>query len=247
MAAVIPNPESILAFADDRAFEKWLSVNHDKAPEVFLRIYKKGSNVASVTHKEALDVALCWGWIDAIRKSYDDQSFLQRFTPRGKKSIWSQINRDHVARLVAQKRMTPHGLRQVDAAKADGRWQAAYAAASTMTTPPALLAAIEASPKALALYKTLDKTNLFAMAFRLGNLKTPEGRAKRIAAFVAMLERGEALHPLRGKREPAQPDKECAPIEKKPATKTKVEARARASEQRRAVAPQRKSASKKKT
>ncbi|MEY4513887.1 MAG: hypothetical protein RLZZ450_6009 [Pseudomonadota bacterium] len=236
MAAVIPNPDSILAFADDKAFEKWLSHNHDKAREVFLRIYKKGSGVASVTHQEALDVALCWGWIDAIRKAYDDESFLQRFTPRGKKSIWSQINRDHVARLVAGKRMTPHGLRQVDAAKADGRWQAAYAGASTMVTPPELLTAIEASPKALAMYKTLDKTNLFALAFRLGNLKTAEGRAKRIAAFVAMLERGEALHPLRAKKAPAEREKKPPAVAKKTAAKAK-----------KAVAPKRKSAGKNKT
>jgi uncharacterized protein YdeI (YjbR/CyaY-like superfamily) len=200
MAAITPPPDSIRSFADDKAFEKWLAANHDKAREVYLRIYKKGSGVPSVTHKQALDVALCWGWIDAVRKAYDEQSFLQRFTPRGKKSIWSQINRDHVARLVADKRMTPHGLRQVDAAKADGRWQSAYAGASSMTAPPELTKAIEASPKALKMYQTLDKTNLFAMSFRLGNLKTPEGRAKRIAAYVDMLERGQSLRPIKKKK-----------------------------------------------
>jgi uncharacterized protein YdeI (YjbR/CyaY-like superfamily) len=199
---VVVNPDSIRAFANDKAFEKWLSANHDKANEVYLRIYKKGSGVPSVTHKEALDVALCWGWIDAIRKAYDEQSFLQRFTVRGKKSIWSQINRDHVARLIEQKRMTPHGLRHVEAAKADGRWDAAYAAASKMTVPDDLLAAIAASPKAKKTYDTLDKTNLFALAFRVGNLKTAEGRVKRIASFVAMLERGEAPHPIKKPKTP---------------------------------------------
>ena len=197
MAAVIPNPNSILAFASDKAFEQWLRKNHDQASEVYLRIYKKDSGVPTVTHAGALDVALCWGWIDGIRKAYDALSFLQRFTPRGKKSIWSQINREHVARLVAAERMTPHGLLQVEAAKADGRWSAAYAGAAKMEMPADLLAAIEASPRALATYALLDKTNLYALAFRLGNLKTPAGRTKRIASFVQMLERGETLHPLK--------------------------------------------------
>jgi len=218
MAAVIPDPQSIRAFPSERAFEAWLAENHDRATEIYLRIYKKGSGVQTVTYAEAVDVALCWGWIDGIRKAYGADSFLQRFTPRGRKSVWSQINREHVARLVALKRMTEHGLRQVEAAKADGRWDAAYASPSAMRIPRDLQAAIAASPRALATFERLDKANLYALAWRLGTLKTPAGRMKRIAAFVAMLERGETLHPMRD----TQPsvDDETRARKKKGATAT---------------------------
>jgi uncharacterized protein YdeI (YjbR/CyaY-like superfamily) len=195
MAAVVPDPRTIRAFKNAAEFERWLSKHHDKETEVYLRVYKKDSGVETVSHKQALDVALCWGWIDAIRKSYDEQSFLQRFTRRGAKSIWSQINVDNIARLIAEKRMTAHGLAHVEAAKADGRWQAAYAAGSKMVVPDDLLAAIEREPAALATYQRLNAQNRFALAFRLGNLKTSAGREKRIAAFVEMLKRGETLHP----------------------------------------------------
>ena len=153
-----------------------------------------------MTNAQALDVALCWGWIDGIRKSFDDRSFLQRYTPRRARSIWSQINRDHVARLTAAGRMTPHGQRQVDAAKADGRWDAAYApmrSASEATIPADLRAAIEANPRARKTFRTLGRQNLFALAFRTNNMKTPAGRAKKIAALVAMLARGETIVPER--------------------------------------------------
>lgn len=126
MPPVIPDPARIRRFRTAAAFEKWLSSNHARQPELWLRIYKKASGVATVTYAEALDAALCWGWIDGLRKSFDEVSFLQRFTPRRPKSLWSQVNRGHVARLVAEGRMTPHGQRHVDAAKADGRWAAAY-------------------------------------------------------------------------------------------------------------------------
>src|SRR5262245_32807604 len=141
MAPIIPDERKIKSFRTEAAFERWLSTNHERETEVWLRIFKKNSGVATVTPAQALDVALCWGWIDGIRKAFDDRSFLQRYTPRGAKSIWSQINRDHVARLVAAGRMTPHGQRQVDAAKADGRWDAAYApmrSASSNTLPATL-------------------------------------------------------------------------------------------------------------
>jgi uncharacterized protein YdeI (YjbR/CyaY-like superfamily) len=206
MAAVVPDPSSILAFASAHAFEDWLSKHHDRETEIYLRLYKKGSGVASVTHAEALDVALCWGWIDAIRKSYDEQSFLQRFTRRKPKSIWSQINREHVARLIAAGRMTPHGLAQVEAARADGRWDAAYASSSKMTMPDDLMAAIEQSPKALSAYQTLNAVNRYALAFRLGIIKTPAVRVRKIESYVAMLERGELLHakptPTKSSRKP---------------------------------------------
>jgi uncharacterized protein YdeI (YjbR/CyaY-like superfamily) len=145
-------------------------------------------------------VVLCWGWFDGIRKSFDDQSFLQRYTPRRARSIWSQINRDHVARLTAAGRMTPHGQRQVDAARADGRWDAAYApirSANEATIPADLRAAIEADPRARKTFRTLGRLNLFALAFRTNNMKTPAGRAKKIEALVAMLARGETIAPER--------------------------------------------------
>src|SRR5574339_1236748 len=121
MAPIVPDPKKIRSFRTGAAFDRWLAAQHDRETEVWVRIFKKNSGVATVTPAEALDVALCWGWIDGIRKRLDERSFLQRYTPRGAKSRWSQINRDHVARLTAAGRMTPHGQRQVDAAKADGR------------------------------------------------------------------------------------------------------------------------------
>ena len=195
MPPVIPNPRTIQSFKTQAEFERWLSTHHDKESEVFIRIYKKGSGIASVTPAEALDVALCWGWIDAIRKSHDADSFLQRYTPRRAKSIWSQINREHVARLIAAKRMRAPGLAQVEAAKADGRWAAAYAGAAKAVLPDDLLAAVAKVPAAQRTFEGLNSTNRYALGFRVGQLKTPEGRAKRIAAFVEMLARGETLHP----------------------------------------------------
>src|SRR4051812_26201623 len=196
MAPIIPDPDKIKSFRTEAAFEAWMKANHARETEIWLRIYKKGSGRPTVTNAQALDVALCWGWIDGIRKSFDDESFLQRYTPRRPRSIWSQINRDHVARLTASGRMTPHGQRQVDAARADGRWDAAYApirSASEASIPDDLRAAIEANPRARKTYQTLGKMNLFALAFRTTNMKTPAGRAKKIAALVDMLARGETI------------------------------------------------------
>jgi uncharacterized protein YdeI (YjbR/CyaY-like superfamily) len=200
---LVPDPQAIHAFVSETALARWYAKNHRTQSELFVRIYKKDSGVPSVNYAQALDEALCWGWIDGVRKAYDEQSFLQRFTPRRPKSIWSQINREHVARLIAAERMTAHGLAQVEAAKADGRWDAAYASAKTMKVPEDLLAAIEANAKARKTYATLSKQNLFALAFRLTQLKTPDGRKKRIEAFVQMLARGETLHPS-GRKEPAR-------------------------------------------
>jgi uncharacterized protein YdeI (YjbR/CyaY-like superfamily) len=148
-------------------------------------------------------VALCWGWIDGLRKSFDDRSFLQRYSPRRAKSVWSDINREHVGRLTAAGRMTPHGQRQVDAAKADGRWAAAYAPirkATTATIPADLRAAIEKNSRARRTFKTLSRGNLFALAFRTNNMRTAAGRAKKIAELVAMLARGETILPQRPSR-----------------------------------------------
>ena len=135
MAPIIPNPKKIKAFRSEAAFERWLSVKHARETELWLRIYKKASGEPTVTYAQAVDVALCWGWIDGLRKAFDDVSFLQRFTPRRAKSVWSQINRNHVAGLTKAGRMTPHGKRHVDAAKADGRWAAAYAPIRTRPDP----------------------------------------------------------------------------------------------------------------
>ena len=200
MAPIIPNPKKIKSFRTEASFDTWLSRNHARETEVWLRIYKKGSGVPTITNTQALDVALCWGWIDGIRKALDERSFLQRYTPRRARSVWSQINREHIARLTAAGRMTPHGKRQVDAAKADGRWDAAYApirSATAATIPGDLRAAIEASPRARKTFRTLGRQNLFALAFRTNNMKTPAGRARKIASLVAMLERGETIIPER--------------------------------------------------
>jgi uncharacterized protein YdeI (YjbR/CyaY-like superfamily) len=198
MAPVTPDPRRVKVFSTEAAFAAWMAAHHDREPEIWIKMHKKSSGLASITPAQALDVALCWGWIDAIRKGLDQRSFLQRYCPRGRKSIWSQVNREHVARLVAAGRMTPHGQRQVDAAKADGRWKAAYAPmrdASVSTVPGDLRAAIAAHPRAKKALATLSKANLFALAFRTNAMKTPEGRAKKIAALVAMLARGETILP----------------------------------------------------
>jgi uncharacterized protein YdeI (YjbR/CyaY-like superfamily) len=206
MTAVIPDPRKIRSFPNEQAFERWLRTYHARESELWIKMHKKGSGLRSITHLQAIDVALCWGWIDGLRKGFDAQSFLQRFTPRKSKSVWSQINRENVERLIAAGRMTPHGQRQVDAAKADGRWEAAYApirAATEATTPPDLRAAIAASPRALKSFRTLNRQNLFALAFRTNNMKTAVGRARKIVSLVAMLERGETIVPQSSKRTPA--------------------------------------------
>jgi len=198
MAPVQPDPARIKPFRTPAAFERWLAGNHGRETEIWVRIYKKATGMPTVTHAEALDVALCWGWIDGIRKGLDDESFLQRFTPRRRKSIWSQVNREHVARLVAEGRMKEPGQREVDAAKADGRWDAAYApirSASEASVPEDLRAAIERSPRARAAFRMLNRTNLFALGFRVGNMKTAAGRVRKIEELVKMLERGETIVP----------------------------------------------------
>ncbi|MGC4066712.1 MAG: YdeI/OmpD-associated family protein [Polyangiaceae bacterium] len=196
MAIVIPNPESIRSFRTQAALEKWLSKHHDTEPELWLKIHKKESGLPTVTAAEALEVALCWGWIDGIRKGYDDSSFLQRYSPRKARSTWSQINREHVARLVAAGRMTPHGQKHVDAAKADGRWDAAYAPmrnASIASLPEDLRKAIAASPRASKALLRLERVELFALAHRMSTVKTASGRTKKISGLVSKLERGERI------------------------------------------------------
>ena len=199
MAPVPVDPAKIREFTDADAFYAWLRDNHDKADELWIKIHKVGSGLCSITAKEAVDVVLCWGWIDGIRKGFDERSFLQRYTPRGRKSIWSKINVDNVARLVAEGRMTPHGLTHVEAAKADGRWERAYASGKDMVLPDEFIAAIEAEPAASAMLERLSAQNRFALAFRLHNMKTEAGRKKKIAEYVAMLARGETIYPQKAK------------------------------------------------
>ncbi len=198
IAPVVPHPRRIKAFANETAFERWLAAHHEAEPEVWIKIHKKASGLASVTPAQALDVVLCWGWIDGIRKPFDEQSFLQRYSPRARRSRWSEINREHVARLIAAGRMTPHGQRQIDAAKADGRWDAAYApmrATDASTIPDDLRAAIWANPRAKKTFGTLSRRDLFSLTFRTSAMKTPAGRARKIAALVATLARGETIAP----------------------------------------------------
>ena len=207
MPPVVPNPDRIRSFRTEAEFERWMRTHHDREPEIWIRIYKKGSGIPTVTVGQALDVALCWGWIDAMSKGLDAESYLQRYTPRRPKGTWSQINREHIARLTKAGRMTPHGQAQVDAAKADGRWDAAYApvrSASVETLPADLRAAIDASPKARRMLRTLGKMNLFALAFRTNAMKTAAGRTRKIASLVTMLERGETVVPEPAQRAPAK-------------------------------------------
>ena len=195
MAPVIVDPNKVREFVDADSFYLWLSLNHDSETEMWIKIHKMGSNLKSITTKEAIDVVLCWGWIDAIRKGFDSASFLQRYTRRGPKSIWSQINVDNVARLITEGRMTEHGLTHVEVAKADGRWNRAYKSGKDLKIPDDLQSAIDASPKAQAMLSKLTEQNRFALAFRTHNLKTEAGRKNAIARFVAMLERGETIYP----------------------------------------------------
>jgi uncharacterized protein YdeI (YjbR/CyaY-like superfamily) len=193
--ALVLRPEKTLAFENATAFERWLGAHHAKETELWLKIHKQGSGLATVTYAEALEVALCWGWIDGVKMSLDADSFLQRFTPRKPKSRWSRINCKHVERLIAAGRMCPPGQRQVDEAKADGRWDAAYAGQRAMELPRDLVTAIEAVPKARALFATLNRQNLYALGYRVLNLKTAAARTRKIETFVAMLARGETLYP----------------------------------------------------
>jgi uncharacterized protein YdeI (YjbR/CyaY-like superfamily) len=197
MPPVKVDPGRVREFADADAFHAWLGEHHASEPELWIRIFKLRSGVPSITPQQAIDVALCWGWIDAIRKGLDATSYLQRYVPRGRKSLWSRINVDNVERLIAEGRMTEHGLSHVEAAKADGRWERAYPGSRAMTIPDDLQAAIDAEPAARATFDRLSAQNRFALSFRTGAMRTEAGRRKKIAALVEMLKRGEAIYPQR--------------------------------------------------
>jgi uncharacterized protein YdeI (YjbR/CyaY-like superfamily) len=183
-----------LLFPDAQAFRAWLQEHHASSPGIWLRLAKKGARIASVTYAEALDVALCHGWIDSQKKRYDDDTFIQRFTPRGRRSVWSRVNRDKVEALIEAGLMQPAGLRAVDLAKADGRWDAAYDGSRTITVPEDFQSALDAHPKARAFFATLDRTNRYAVLFRIQTATRPATRAQRIATITQMLERGETFH-----------------------------------------------------
>ena len=180
-------------FVDASAWERWLE-QHPESTGVWLKIAKKDSGVASVSYSEALDVALCHGWIDGQKKGYDAQCFLQRFTPRRARSTWSKINVARIESLVAAGRMRPAGLREVEAARADGRWDAASDGARSMEVPPELAKALAKNRKAKAFFDTLDKTNRYAVCWRVQTAVKPETRQARVEKLVAMLARGEKIH-----------------------------------------------------
>lgn len=192
MSAKPALPEKL--FADAAAWTKWLEREHAASAGVWMRIAKKGAAESSVQYPEALNVALCFGWIDGQKKSIDEHYWVQKFTPRAARSIWSKINREKVDALIAAGQMREAGQREIDRAKADGRWDAAYDSASKAEVPPDLQAALDASPAAKAFYATLNATNRYAILFRTQTAKKAETRAKRIAQFVQMLERGEKIH-----------------------------------------------------
>lgn len=199
MAPMQVNPEKVREFEDFRAFYDWLAQHHDQWDELWIKIHKVGSGLKSITAREAIDAVLCWGWIDGIRKGLDEKSFLQRYTPRGPRSIWSKVNVDNVARLEAAGLMTDHGRRHVEAAKADGRWDKAYEAGRKLEIPPDLLAAIDAVPEARDMLGKLTEQNRFALAFRVHNLKTEAARKRKIEVFVEMLRKGETIYPQKRK------------------------------------------------
>ena len=190
---------AIISFADATAFGRWLARQPADAKGLWLKLAKKGNEASSLTRAQAVEEALCHGWIDGQINGYDEAWWLVRFTPRKARSQWSQINRTTVARLVKQKRMQPAGLVQVNAAKKDGRWDAAYAPQSMATVPPDLQAALDANAKAKKFFETLKGANRYAVLYRVQSLKRPESRARRIEEYVAMLARGETIHPLLGK------------------------------------------------
>jgi len=184
----------IHSFVDVGAFRAWLAVHHGDHTGIWLRYFKKASGQATIAPVEAVQEALCWGWIDGQARPSDDVSWLVKFTPRGRRSIWSQVNIGHVERLTRAGRMQPAGLAAVAAAKADGRWDAAYASSSTFVMPEDFMVRLTKKPTSLAFFESLTKANRYAIYHRLHTAKRPETRAKRLEEFLAMLQRGEKLH-----------------------------------------------------
>jgi uncharacterized protein YdeI (YjbR/CyaY-like superfamily) len=189
------NELPILLFETQDAWASWLEEHHGRAPGIWLRLAKKAAGIASIDYGQALEVALCYGWIDGQKKSYDESSWLQKFTPRGPKSIWSKINREKAQQLIEGGRMRPAGMAAIESAQRDGRWDAAYDSQSNAAVPADLQAALDANPAAQAFFDTLNSTNRYAILFRIQTAKKPETRARRIEQFIAMLARNEKLYP----------------------------------------------------
>lgn len=185
----------VLLFEHQRAWENWLSRNHDQATGVWLRLAKKGSEIRSLTYAEALESALCFGWIDAQKKPESAGAWLQRFTPRGKRSIWSKINRQKATALMESGRMRDPGLAEVLRARQDGRWDRAYDSPRNARIPEDLQAALDKSAKARAFFATLESRNRYAILFRIQTVKSAETRARKISEFIAMLEKQQKIHP----------------------------------------------------
>lgn len=184
----------IISFADQKALEDWLGVQPEDSGGAWILFRKKGSSVASISKAEAIDSALCYGWIDGQLDKYDINSWLIRFTPRRARSKWSQINRARALELISEGRMQPSGQLEIDKAKADGRWEVAYASASKIEVPEDLQNALNANPKAAAFFATLTGANRYAILYRIGSVKKAETRARKVSEFVNMLERGETIH-----------------------------------------------------
>jgi len=185
----------VAAFRSAKAWETWLAKNHARSPGVWLRIAKKASGLTSVTYAEALEIALCYGWIDGQKKPESDTAWLQRFVARTERSIWSRINRRKALALIDAGRMKPAGLAAVERAKANGRWESAYESWSSAAVPDDLQAELDRNPRAAKFFATLDSHNRYAVLFRIQTARKPETRRRRISQFVAMLARGEKLHP----------------------------------------------------
>jgi uncharacterized protein YdeI (YjbR/CyaY-like superfamily) len=183
----------IVEVADQQGWRAWLEANHASPTGVWLKFAKKGSPTPTVTYDEAIEEALCFGWIDGQSRGYDDHFYLQRFTPRRPRSKWSQINREKAARLLAEGRVRPPGLAQIEAAKADGRWDAAYPAQSAATVPDDLQEALDQNPRAKEFFQTLTGSARYAFLYRLHNVTKPESRAKRIAGYIELLNEGKTL------------------------------------------------------
>ncbi|MFN8218400.1 MAG: YdeI/OmpD-associated family protein [Solirubrobacterales bacterium] len=184
-----------LPFASAAELEEWLEANHVDSGGIWLKIAKKGSGIASVTYAEALEVALCFGWIDSQKRGFDEQFFLQRFTPRRPGGKWSQLNREKAEVLIDAGAMRPAGLAEVEAARADGRWEAAYAGQRAARVPDDLQRELDRNAAAREFFAALDSANRYAILYRLEDAKKPETRERRLRKFVAMLERGERIHP----------------------------------------------------
>ncbi|HTA82086.1 MAG TPA: YdeI/OmpD-associated family protein [Bacteroidia bacterium] len=184
----------VIEFQSAEEWRTWLSKNSEVSKGVWLKIFKKDSNEKTITYAEALEESLCYGWIDGQKKSFDKQAWLQKFCPRGAKSIWSKVNIAHVERLTKEGKMKPQGLKVVALAKADGRWEKAYDSPSKMTVPDDFIKELSKDKKAYEFYKTLNKANLFSIAFRLQTAKKPETRQKRMDAILDMLSKGQKFH-----------------------------------------------------